>query len=52
VRDLLLDDKNTLSFPQHEPILLQLPGTLPFADIKPHTGKVLEQMLEKLAISR
>lgn len=38
VKDLLLDDQNTISFPSQEAILLQLPGTLPFADIKPHTG--------------
>jgi len=26
-----------------------LPGTLPFADVKPHTGNALEEIIEKLS---
>lgn len=30
-------------------MLLQLPGTLPFAGIKPHTGKVLDELITQLS---
>lgn len=49
VRDLLVDQSNALHFSEHEAILLQLPGTLPFAGIKPHTGKVLDELITQMA---
>ena len=38
VKELLYDEKeNKIAFPEDEAFLLQLPGTLPFAEIKPHS---------------
>lgn len=31
---------------EHEAMLVQLPGTLPFADLEPHDGKGLHGLLE------
>ena len=36
----------------HEAFLLQLPGTLPFQDIKPHTATALEEMIDRLSEHR
>ena len=30
-------------------MLLQLPGTLPFAEVKPHTATALEEMIDRLS---
>lgn len=35
--------------PETEPLLLQLPGTLPFAEVKAHTATALEEMIHRLS---
>ena len=51
VKDLFMGhEQNTeITFSEHEALLLQLPGTLPFGDVKPHTGNALEEIIEKLS---
>ena len=49
LRDMLFDSKTGQpSLSEHEPLLLQLPGTLPFAEVKPHAATALEEMIERL----
>ena len=47
----MIYDKTTgsIAMSNHEPILLQLPGTLPFAEVKPHTATALQEMIERLS---
>lgn len=33
---------------EQEPMLIQLPGSLPFAEVKPHSATALEEMIERL----
>ena len=52
LRDLLYDEKSgNLACSSYEALLLQLPGTLPFADVKPHTATALEDMIERLSLT-
>ena len=38
VRELLYDEQDRkIAFDEDKPILMQLPGTLPFVEIKPHS---------------
>ena len=30
---------------EQEPLLLQLPGSLPFSEVKPHSATALEEMI-------
>lgn len=43
------EQSEEITFSEHEAVLFQLPGTLPFADIKPHTGNALEEIIAKLS---
>ena len=47
----MLYDSQTgqLTCSSHEALLLQLPGTLPFAEVKPHTATALEEMIDRLS---
>ena len=50
VKDLLYSDETRdIACPEDEPILMQLPGTLPFSQIKPHKANALEDMIELLS---
>ena len=50
LRDLLYDNTSgQVAFSELEPLLLQLPGTLPFAETKPHTATALEEMIDRLS---
>ena len=50
LRDMLYDRRTgKVGISEHEPLLLQLPGTLPFAEIKPHTATALEEMIHRLS---
>lgn len=49
VRDFLVDPKTGLtSLGQYDPILIQLPGTLPFAEVKPHQSSTLNDLLDRI----
>ena len=49
VRDFLVDPKTGLtSLNQYDPILIQLPGTLPFAEVKPHQSSTLNDLLDRI----
>ena len=53
VRDLLFgqpnqtvqEDANQIKFSEQEPLLVQLPGTLPFKDVKPHSSDSITEIL-------
>ena len=50
LRDMLYDKRTgKIACSEHEPLLLQLPGTLPFAEVKPHTATALEEMIHRLS---
>ena len=50
LRDMLYDTRTgKIACSEHEPLLLQLPGTLPFAELKPHTATALEEMIHRLS---
>lgn len=50
LRDMLYDKRTgKVACSEHEPLLLQLPGTLPFAEIKPHSATALEEMIHRLS---
>ena len=50
VKDLLYDQSSGhIKQPENGAILLQLPGTLPFTEIKPHAKNGLEEILERLS---
>ena len=47
--DLLYDrELGKVAMSEDEPMLLQLPGSLPFAEVKPHSATALEEMIERL----
>ena len=51
VKDMLFNDQTGhIKQPENEAILLQLPGTLPFNEIKPHAKNGLEEILERLSL--
>ena len=55
VRDLLFgknseieqDVEKKISFSEHEALLVQLPGTLPFQDIKPHSSDAMFDLINR-----
>ena len=50
LKEMLYDEgTGSIKCSEHEPLLLQLPGTLPFAEVKPHTAKALEEMIDRLS---
>ena len=50
LRDMLYDSRQgRIACSEHEPLLLQLPGTLPFAEVKPHMATALEDMIHRLS---
>ena len=50
VKELLYDEATQqIAYPEDEAILVQLPGTLPFSEIKPHATNALEDMIEMLS---
>ena len=50
LRDMIFDERTgQIAMSSHEPILLQLPGTLPFVEVKPHAATALEEMIERLS---
>ena len=50
VRELLYDEKDkSIAFDEDKALLMQLPGTLPFAEITPHSQSAFEDMIEMLS---
>ena len=50
LRDMLYDRRSgQISCSEHEPLLLQLPGSLPFEEVKPHAATALEEMIDRLS---
>ena len=49
LKEMLLDERTKKSkVDEREPFLIQLPGTLPIAEVKPHQINALEAILEKI----
>ena len=45
---LYCEETDSIKHPENEALLMQLPGTLPFTEIKPHAKNALEDILERL----
>ena len=46
---MLAYDQESAQICCNEPLLVQLPGTLPFGGVKPHTATALDEIIEQMA---